>query len=245
MELANSASVLRVRCLGAFAFRGAGEWLHGPAFKRGREFIQYLISYPRAALSRDTLANVFWPDLDAGVASHRLHLAVAGARAALREVLPDIEGIRYCGGAYAWNTLVRLESDAQVLQAASRSDSLEEMRAAAALYNGEYLAGENAEWIYPLRIRYANAYELILERLAERALGRQDYVEALEYALRLVEVDRAHEGATRLVMRSFAALGRRAAALDAYNELAAYLHHHLAINPSRRSIQLREAIVAE
>lgn len=85
--------VLHVRCLGAFAIRGAGEWLPGPTFKRGREFIQYLISYPRASVSRDALANIFWPDLDSDVATHRLHLAVAGARAALREVLPDVDKI--------------------------------------------------------------------------------------------------------------------------------------------------------
>lgn len=236
--------VLHVRCLGAFAIRGAGEWLPGPTFKRGREFIQYLISYPRASVSRDALANIFWPDLDSDVATHRLHLAVAGARAALREVLPDVDGIRYCAGAYAWNAFVRVESDAQALQAASRSDSLEEMQAAVALYNGEYLAGENAEWIYPLRLRYTNAYEVVLERLAEHAFRCEDYAEALEYALRLVEVDRAHEGATRLVMRSFAAVGRRAASLDAYEQLAAYLQHHLGLKPSKQTIDLREAVIA-
>jgi DNA-binding SARP family transcriptional activator len=237
-------AVLHARCLGAFAFRGTGPWFNGPTFKRGGEFLQYLVSYPRAGASRNVLASTFWPDLGADVAAHRLHLAVAGARAALREVFPHIEGIRYCGGVYAWNAFVRVESDAEALQAASRGDSIEAMHAATALYNGEYLAGEHAEWMYPLRIRYANAYEVILERLAERAIAREDYQEALEYALRLVEADRAHEGATRLVMRSLAAVGRRGAALEAYDQLAAYLHHHLTLKPSTQTLQLRETIVA-
>jgi DNA-binding SARP family transcriptional activator len=238
-----SEPVLQARCLGGFAYRGTGNWQSGPTFKRGRELIQYLVSYPRAATSRDTLASIFWPDLEADVAAHRLHLAVTGARLALRQAFPDVEGIRYFGGAYSWNAFLRVESDAQTLLEASKSESIDQLRTAAALYNGEYLAGERAEWMYPLRVRYANAYAVILERLAENAMGCGNHVEAVEYALRLAEVDRAHEGATRLVMRSFVAMGRRGAALDAYDALAAYLHHHLALKPSAETIELREAIV--
>jgi DNA-binding SARP family transcriptional activator len=203
------------------------------------------VSYPRAAVARDSLAGMFWPDLEADTAAHRLHLAVAGARAALRKAVPGIEGICYCGGAYAWSTLMHVESDAQRLQVASLSGSVDDMRTAAALYDGEYLAGEKAEWMYPLRIRYANAYAIILERLAENAISRAQYGEALEYALRLVEVDRAHEGATRQLMRSFAAIGRRGAALEAYDALAAYLQQHLGITPSAETTQLRDAIVEQ
>lgn len=138
---------------------------------------------------------------------------------------------------------MRVESDAQTLLEASKSDSIDRMRAAAALYNGEYLAGEKAEWMYPLRVRYANAYAIVLERIAGEAIDCGDYAEALEYGLRLAELDRAHEGATRLVMRSFVAMGRRGAALSAYDALAEYLHHHLSLNPSSETIALRENIL--
>jgi DNA-binding SARP family transcriptional activator len=238
-----ACAVLQVRCLGAFAFRGPGPWLSGPTFKRGREFLQYLVSYPRAAVSRDTLASAFWPELDGQLAAHRLHIAAAGARAALREAFPDIDGIRFCGGTYAWDAQVRIESDAQTLLEASRGSSLDAMREAVKLYNGEYLAGEHAEWMYPLRLRYANAFAVMLERLADDAIARRDYGTALDYALRLLESDRANESGTRLVMQSLAAVGRRAAALTAYDDLADYLRHHLALAPSARTITLRETIL--
>jgi DNA-binding SARP family transcriptional activator len=235
--------VLHVRCLGAFALRAGGEWTGGPAFRHGRELLQYLVSYRRSAASRDALVGAFWPTLDAQTGAHRLHIAVAGARRTLRALCPNNEGIRCSGGAYAWDPAVRIDTDADQVLAASRGASTEAMRHAATLYAGEYLAGEQAEWMYPLRLRFANAYATILERLAEEAIARQDYVEGLDYGLRLVETDRAHEGATRLVMRCFAASGRRGAALAAYTALEAYLQHHLALKPSARTYQLRERII--
>ena len=235
--------VLQVRCLGAFALRADGEWTSGPAFRHGRELLQYLVSYPRSAASRDALIGAFWPALDVQTAAHRLHIAVTGARATLRSILPEREAIRCCGGAYAWDPALRIDSDADRLLAAARGASTEAMKDAVALYAGEYLAGEEAEWMFPLRLRCASAYAILLERLAEEAVARKDYVEALDYALRLVESDRAHEGATRLAMNCFAAAGRRGAALATYDALEVYLKHHLALKPSARTAELRERIV--
>jgi DNA-binding SARP family transcriptional activator len=79
--------------------------------------------------------------------------------------------------------------------------------------------------------------------LAEDALARGDTTEALDYSLRLVAEDRAHETGTRLVMRSFVACGRRGAALAAYDALAAYLDHHLALQPASETVELRAAIL--
>ena len=225
-------------------FRMQGEWTSGPPFKRGRELLQYLISYPRSAVSRESLVGAFWPKLGVEAGAHRLHIAVAGARSALREQSNESDGIRCSGRAYVWNPTIRIESDAEQLIAASRGSDLSAMKAATALYGGEYLAGEDAEWIYPLRVRCVNAYAIIVERLAEHAEACGDYSEALEFALRLVEIDRAHEGGTQLIMRAFAATGRRGAALEAYDALAAHLAYHLGMLPSPSTAALRERIVA-
>ena len=238
-----ACNVLQVRCLGTFALRSGGVWSAGPRFKREREFLEYFVSYPRAALSRETLAEVLWPEHDAEGVTHRLHLAVSGARAVLRSVLPDVNAIRFLGGAYSWDQSVVIESDVESLFRANREATREAMEGAVALYRGEFLAGDTAEWIYPLRIRCANAYVGILERLAEEGLQEHDYPRALEWALRLVESDRAHEGATRLVMTALAESGRRGAALAEFDTLASYLYRHLAIEPSTQTVALRDEIL--
>lgn len=235
---------LHVRCLGTFAFRGDGVWKKGPTFKRGRELLQYLATYSRAAVSRDTLAEVFWPELDADTVRHRLHLAVAGARAALRAAVPEIDPIRCAGGSYAWHPALCVETDYDAFFACQREGTLDAMRRGVALYAGDYCAGESAEWMYALRVRAQSAYVTMLERLAADAIGRDDPATALEYGLQLVEADRGHEGAARLVMRAFAAVGRRAAALDAYDALCRWLRRHLNVAPARATTELREEIAA-
>jgi DNA-binding SARP family transcriptional activator len=235
--------VLRVHSLGTFAYRGDGHWHNGPAFKRGRELLQYLVSYPRSTVSRETLADAFWPELDGTSFRHRLHLAVTGARAALRDALPDVDGLRCISGSYAWHPDVHVESDVDRFLAAFRTSERSAMETAIDMYDGEYLTGENAEWIYPLRVRCSNAYVMMLERLAEMANAEGDHAKALEYALRLVEADRAHEGATRLIMKSLAATGRRCAALAEYEVLARYLDKRLGIKPSIQTTAVRDEVI--
>lgn len=238
-----ACTILRVRCLGTFALSAGGEWYSGSAFKRGRELLQYLVSYPRVQASRDTLAEALWPQQDGDGIAHRLHLAVSGARAALRTVLPDADAIRCSGGSYGWDEGILIESDVDQLLRANRAGTREAMESGVALYTGEFLAGQSAEWMYPLRLRSTNAYVTMLERLAEAALAEHDYSCALEWASRLVEIDRAHEGATRLLMRALEASGRRGAALLQFDELARYLQRYLAIEPSGRTVALRAEIL--
>jgi DNA-binding SARP family transcriptional activator len=189
---------LHVRCLGTFSYRANGDWQSGPAFKRGREFLQYLSSYPRAALSRETLVEAFWPEVGLDAVRHRLHLAATGARAALRAVLPEIDAIRCVGNGYQWHPAIRINSDYEDLLGCCRDGTDAALKHGIALYAGEFCAGEVAEWMYALRARALHSYTTMLERLAEAAITRADYSAALNYALQLIEIDRGHEEATRL-----------------------------------------------
>jgi DNA-binding SARP family transcriptional activator len=238
-----ASTVLHVRCLGSFALRAEGEWRTREAVGRGRELLQYLVSYPHVQASRETLAEALWPEQDGDRVAHRLHLAVSGARATLRSLLPGVDAIRRTAHAYAWDDSIAIRCDVEELLGASRDGSREAMETAVELYAGEFLAGDNAEWMYPLRVRCSSAYLRLLERLAEGAIAERDYGRALEWSLRLAESDRSHEGAARLVMRALAAGGRRGAALAQFDELLRYLRTHLAIEPSLQTIALREEIV--
>lgn len=239
------STILEVRCLGSFSFRTQSAWASGPALKRGREFLQYLCTCPHRFASCDALVEAFWPDLDNENVMHRLHLAVSGARAALRAAIPGIEAIRCLAGGYGWSPDIMITSDVDGLLAAARSGEIDVMEHAVTLYRGEFLAGENADWMYPMRLRCANAYASVLERLANHALGRGDLPSALDHASSLTSFDRAHEGATRVLMRALAQSGRRAAALAEYEALASYLRKHLDLGPSTATVALRDAIIQE
>jgi two-component SAPR family response regulator len=236
---------LSVRCLGSFEYRGRGTWQSGPAFKHGREFLEYMTAYPRAAAPYAALEEAFWPCSEIDGVRHRLHMAATGARAALRRALPEVDAIRALDGAYAWHPGVRVRSDYQELLRCCDEGTVEAMKRGIALYSGEFCSGENAEWMYALRARASVAYITMLQRLADDALERSDYATALSYALQLVEADRGHEGAIRLSMRALAGMGCRAAALEKYEALRRWLRLHLGVEPSAATRLLRDEVASD
>ncbi|MGA8533642.1 MAG: BTAD domain-containing putative transcriptional regulator [Candidatus Tumulicola sp.] len=229
---------LHFRFLGDFAIQAETRWYRGPSAKKGRELIQYLGAYPRRVATGDELAEAFWPGLDLETVAHRIHLAASGARTYLRGVLGGADAIECVSGGYAWGREIRVSSDADEFLELCRSKSSDVLQSAAELYAGEFLAGETADWLQPLRIRCASAYSCAMDRLAEEAVSSGDFGKALVHGLQLIAAEPAHEGATCLVMRCFAALGQRARAIERYETLANYLKRHLGIGPTQQTMDL-------
>jgi DNA-binding SARP family transcriptional activator len=229
---------LEFRFLGGFSIRANADWHDGPAPKRGRELLQFLGAYPRRVATHDALAEAFWPDVHVEDVGHRIHLAASGARGYLRGVLSANDVIRRTPGGYTWDPSVQVSSDVDDLLRLCRSESTDALESARAVYGGEFLAGEPALWVRPLRIRCANAYGNAIEQLAHRAVSAGEYSQALAYGLELMESDPAHEAATRLTMRCFAVLGQRARAIECFNALHAYLQRSLGIEPAPETLAL-------
>jgi LuxR family transcriptional regulator, maltose regulon positive regulatory protein len=236
---------LDVRLLGEFAIRVGDRWEPGPPPMRGRYLIQYLAVHRTGVVPRERLAEALWPELDGESATHRVHIAVSGARAYLRHALGGIDAIRCVRSGYAWSAGITVATDVDAFLEAARGESREELLRAKELYGGELLASDSAEWIEPLRVRCASAYVGVLERLADHAVSYGEYGQALGFGLELIAFDRGHEGASRLVMRCFAALGRRGRALAEYEALRAHLRKHLGLEPAAETRQLVRTIVGQ
>ncbi len=188
----------------------------------------------KAPRTRDVLAELLWPDHD-----------TAHARGALRRTLSVLRG---AVGAEALDAkrdhvaLVRgpgLEIDVDRFRADAAAGRLE---AAADRFRGDFLEG--------FGLRDAPAFEdwqrgeadalrrelaAVLARLAE-ATGD------LSHARRWLELDPLHEPAHCALMRSYAALGDRAAALAQYRECVRMLSRELGVPPLSQTTRLYEAI---
>lgn len=229
---------LVVRCFGSFRVLGNAGWEPGPPLKKGRELLAYLVTHPRSVVAKDKLIDAFWPGVSGDEGAHRVHLAVSGARCSLRSLLPGIETIQSYGGAYALNPTLDVESDVDAFLAHANAVTIPSLQAGVALYRGEFLAGDRGDWIEPMRIRCSSSYLEMLMRLANDAAERHDYGCAIEYGLRVMENDPGHEAGARGVMRAFAAIGRRSAALLHYEGLRSYLERHLAVSPADETTRL-------
>jgi DNA-binding SARP family transcriptional activator len=242
-EQAGTATI-EFRFLGSFAVRSGGCWHSGPAPKKGGGLIQYLGIYPRRVATRDEIANAFWPGLQLDEVEHRIHLAASGARVFLRRLFGGVDPLQCVGSGYTWRPSVRVISDADRFLECTRRGTIESLRAAVDLYAGDFLAGETADWLQPMRVKMASARACALEAIVEELLARGQYAAALSFGLDLVSAERGHENGTRLVMRCFAALGQRTRAMQQYDLLTAYLAEQIGVEPTRETMELAGRIVA-
>lgn len=232
------SEVLEFRCLGTFAFSRCGGWSGGPGRGRGRSFLEYLATHARAAVPRAALIEALWPDLESEDCAHRLHLAVSGARLALRPTAPALNPILYRDDSYAWHPAIQVIADTDRFIACYNSGKIEAMAEGVEIYTGPFLAGEPGDWLLPLRTRYEHMYVTMLQRLAVNAAQNGDYPRGADFALKAVAVDPAHEGASRLAMICLAKGGRRAAALAEYENLKRYLQRWLGVGPMPETMLL-------
>jgi DNA-binding SARP family transcriptional activator len=229
-------------CFGSFALVTGNDAALTTARRAGREFIEYLVAHPRATVARERLIDALWPDVDAEAGAHRLHVAVSGARSALRRYVADCDPIRCTVNGYAWHPSIDVRTDVERFETCYALGSLDAYREAAVLYTGDFLAGESADWIVRRRLALASRLVTMLQRLAAAALERDDYEAAMAHAARLVALDRAHEEATRLMMRCLARMGQRSFALTEYALLCDYLKRYIGVQPTRETAALRERI---
>ena len=161
----------------------------------------------------------------------------------LRAALGGEDPILCINGGYGWRPSVRVESDVEAFLNRERSDDEGVLREAMSLYRGEFLTGEDADWVQPLRVRCSSAYSSIIERLGRAAYGAGRFSESLAIGLELVSLDLGYEGATRLVMRSFAALGHPLAAQREYDKLDRFLKRRLNAEPTVETRTLLQEIL--
>jgi DNA-binding SARP family transcriptional activator len=233
---------LYFRCLGDFELvTGEALRIDTPR-KAGREFLEYLVVHPRSTISRETLIDTLWPEADLETGSHRLHVAVSGARGVLRRLVPDLNPFHCTSTGYGWHRDIVVRSDIERFERCYSNGSLDAFGEGVDLYSGDFLAGETGDWIVRFRLDLASKFVTMLEALALAAYTRGDYADAVHHASRLVTVDQGHEDATRLIMRSFAKMGQRTFALAEYALLRSHLKRYLGVEPASETNTLRQRI---
>ncbi len=209
--------------------------------------------------SRDSLATLFWPELDQGRARAGLRRTLSALKKALGEGFLDVD-----------RETVGLNRDAKIwLDVAAFQERLAECRThahppeqvcpaclpllteAVALYRDDFLAGFTLrdspgfdDWQFfhteGLRDELAGA----LKRLAHAhgLRGEFEFEQAIAYARRWLALDPLHEPAHRCLMQLYAQSGQRAAALRQYAECERVLAQELSLPPEEESTRLYEAI---
>ena len=221
-----------------------------------QELLCYLSINRDRPHSREVIASLLWGDYCTTAQSKKyLRKALWQLQSALGSCI-DVAGSGLLQVDAEWITLhtieniyidvERLETAYELVRGIEGQDlcqdlarSIEEVES---LYSSKLLEGWYQEWCLCERERLHLMYLTLLEKLMVYHESKQEYLRGLEYGLRILGYDRAREFTHRQIMRLYALAGKRTDALYQYQKCKAALHEELAVEPSRSTRTLYEAI---
>ncbi|WP_171053203.1 AfsR/SARP family transcriptional regulator [Streptomyces marianii] len=248
---------VRIRFLGDFELTVNGVPVRRWRAGKSRGLFQYLVIHRGQTLTRDRLYEALWPGSDGAAGDSSLKVAAH----ALRRVLdahpdgPGESGIRlhYRDFGYAldiadlWSDVDRFQELAHAgLRAAASGDralAREPLRSAVALYAGEFLRGERADWVAEHREYLRSLALRALDVLRADAAEREDFPDLIEVCRRTLGIDRHHEETYRALMTAHGERGEHACVRRWYELCARRLRDDLAVAPSRETDRLLHAML--
>ena len=237
---------LNLALLGGFQARlEAGAALVLPT-RKAQALLAYLALPPGQAHPRDKLAALLWGGIREESARASLRQALFAIRKALGA--DAVAVLRQEGDLVALNP-VAVEVDVANFERAVVLETAESLARAADLYRGDLLAGLGVdetpfeEWLIGERERLRElALEGVAKLLAHQRRGGA-MAAAVGSALRLLTLDPLQEAVHRTLMRLYADLGRRGAALRQYQQCVTVLQRELGTAPEAETKQLYQEIL--
>ena len=192
---------------------------------------------------REELAALLWGGIREESARASLRQALFAIRKSIGEAALVVEGATI---ALAPETV---EVDVAELAQAVANGSPDALARAVELYKGDLLAGlvvDEAPWEEWLVGERERVRELALEGLArllahQRRTGASEA--AIQTALKLLSLEPLHEPVHRTLMRLYADLGRRGAALRQYQQCVAALQREFGTEPEAETKQLYQEVL--
>ncbi|MGW0927315.1 AfsR/SARP family transcriptional regulator [Streptomyces sp. NPDC002644] len=250
-------AAVRVRFLGDFELTVNGvpvrRWRAGKA----RGLFQYLVIHRGQTLTRDSLYEALWPGSGRSAGDSSLKVAAHGLRRVL-DAHPDSSGgsgirLHYRDFGYAldvtdlWSDVDRFQelvhTGLRAAAAGDRATARDRLRAAIALYGGEFLRGESTDWVVEQREYLRSLALRALDVLRADADEREDFPDLIEICRSTLGVDRHHEETYRALMAAHGRRGEHTCVRRWYDLCARRLRDDLAVAPSRETQRLLSAIL--
>lgn len=200
------SSTVEVRCLGEFRVTVDGvpvrRWRAGKA----RGLFQFLVVNRNRLVPADRLREVLWPDTPR---SGALKVAVHAVRKVLDELSADMAVVQDGGGYLLRAAAVsidaeRVETLADQARAAERAGHDRQAqalhRAVVRQHTGEFLVGEQADWVVEHREWLRATVLHSLRALREHASRDGDHLDVLTTCRRILELDPFAEDAYQWLM---------------------------------------------
>lgn len=230
----------RIQLLGGLSARSGEQTVDRFRTRKGGEMLAALALHPNAALSREELLLLLWPDEEPETGRNRLRVELAALRRQFQTpgqtqaslVEADRLVVRLRSEAFTTDTAVFEQGVGQANKATERPEQIALLAQAVESYRGDLLPEFDAAWILAERERFASLHQEALRRLIRRLAQERDFDQAILYAQRAIQVDPWNEEAHFDLIRLFVAVGQPSAALRQYETLEQTLREQLASKPT-------------
>jgi DNA-binding SARP family transcriptional activator len=248
----------KVCLFGRFCALQNGQELDCFPSAKAKELFCYLLLHRDRAHPRETLATLLWSECTAVQTKKHMRQTLWQLQHALHQLAPgggvellrtDNESVRLDSSAEMWLDVGEFEQAFAPAQGI-KGDQLDEARAealrkAVALYEGNLLEGWYQDWCLYHRERLENNYLSMLDKLMVYCEAHQDYESGFSHGERSLRQDRARESTYYRLMRLHYFAGDRAGALRQFQRCQAALKEELAVEPAKRTVELRRQICAD
>lgn len=220
-----------------------------------QQLLSYLLLNRNRQLTREALAALFWPEATPTQSKAYLRKTLWQLQGAFNNqkedqnkplIVADNEWIFVNPEADIWLDVARVEQAFKQTEGISGEAFSEEALATAdeavQVYRGELLAGWSQEWCLYERERLYQYCIIMLDKLMNYCLHKQQYEQGLIYAMKILGQDPARERTHRALMRLHYLAGDRTSALRQYNTCTEILREELDVRPSERTQRLYKSI---
>ncbi|MGQ9586672.1 MAG: tetratricopeptide repeat protein [Anaerolineae bacterium] len=212
---------------------------------RTRELFYFLLAHPEG-VRRDQVGELFWPDLPASKMNSVFHTVLYRLRRALFS-----DCVVYDDGRYRFNEAVSWWYDARVFErlldrakeAEDPDEQIELYQEALALYRGDYLEEFYSDWCLQERERLRERFMTSAMALADLYYERKSPELSIGVCQSVLARDRYQERAYHRLIRCYAAMGDRAAAIKAYRQCVELLREDLGLDPMPETEELYRQIL--
>ncbi|GAB4191638.1 MAG: hypothetical protein OHK0022_05480 [Roseiflexaceae bacterium] len=250
---------LLIRLFGKLSIQRHAQELSCFRARKVQELLCYLVLHRNRPHGREALSDVLWSDATAIQAKKGFRQSLWLLQSALEEsgcgdgsvptLLVDAEWVQFNCEASHWIDVAEFERVFGLVRdlpgTALDQGVAQELRGAVQLYRADLLEGWYQDWCLFERERLQSIYLGMLDRLMDYSEQWGEYDAGLAYGVTILRYDAAREHTHRRLMRLHHWAGNRTAALRQFEQCAAALRDELGAEPSRRTLDLRDRILAD
>lgn len=243
---------LAIRLFGRLSLRHHAQDLPGLDARKAQELLAYILLHRDRPHARETLAGLLWSDVGPAQAKAYLRKTLWQLQSGLddnhwpRFIHVDEDWVQYRPHPDLWLDIAAFEqAHARVRGIPGRNldpAHLDALQRAVDLYQGDLLEGWYHDWCLFERAHLQQLHIAMLEKLIAHCEAHRAHEAGLDYGMRILRLDPAHERTHRRLMRLHYLSGDRTSALRQYDRCADILGRELGVRPERSTLALHDAI---